>query len=62
MHLLTNKRYITYQTGFSLGRLGHAHGGTSGYRGGGGGGGGGGWGVKNFSPKIQPDLVCDLLT
>ena len=26
VYLLTNKRYITYQTGFSFGRLGHAQG------------------------------------
>ena len=26
VNLLTNERYITYQTGFSLGRLGHAQG------------------------------------
>ena len=26
MYLLTNERYITYQTGFSFGRLGHAKG------------------------------------
>ena len=26
MYLLTNKRYITYQTGFSYGHLGHAKG------------------------------------
>ena len=32
VYLLTNDRYITYQTGFSFGRLGHAQGGTLGYR------------------------------
>ena len=26
VYLLTNERYITYQTGFSFGRLGHAQG------------------------------------
>ena len=26
MYLLTNERYITYQTGFSFGHLGHAQG------------------------------------
>ena len=30
VYLLTNERYITYQTGFSFGRLGHAHGGDLG--------------------------------
>ena len=36
MILLTNERYITYQTGFSFGRLGHSRRGPWGYRGGGG--------------------------
>ena len=54
--LLTNERYKTNQTGFSFGRLGHAPrvglGGTV-----------GGWGVStNFFQKIQPDLVCEVLT
>ena len=50
MYLLTNERYITYQTGFSFGPLGHL-----GYR--------GGWGVKKiFFYEIQPDLLCELLT
>ena len=56
---LTNERYKTYQTGFSFDCLGHApgvgHGGTVE-------GGGGGGGVKNVFSKIQPDLVCELLT
>ena len=48
--LLTNERYITYQTGFSFGRLGHAQAWDLGAP--------WGWGSKNFSPEIQPDLVC----
>ena len=55
MYLLTNERYITYQRGFSLRRLGHAQGWDFGVL----------WGVggqKIFFPKIQPDLVCELLT
>ena len=56
MCLLTNKRYKTYQTGFSFGRLGHALGvglgGTVGV---------GGFGVF-FSSEVTPDLVCELLT
>ena len=55
MYLLTNERYITYQTGFSSDRWGHA-------QGGGPGGTVGGWGSKKFFPEIQPDLVCELLT
>ena len=55
MCLLRNKRYKTYQTGFSFGRLGHALGvglgGTVGVQ----------W-SKNFFSEIQPDLVCELLT
>ena len=53
--LLRNKRYKTYQTGFSFGRLGHAQGvGLGGtVR---------GWGVKIFFSEIQPDLVCELHT
>ena len=54
VYLLTNERYITYQTGFSFGHLGHAKGSDLGVP----------WGVggkKNF-PEIQPDLVCELLT
>ena len=57
--LLTNERYKKYPTGFSFHRLGHAPG-------------VGLWGIvrgwrvtfppKNFSPQIQPDLVCELLT
>ena len=38
MYLLTNERYIAYQTGFSFGRLVHAKGWDLGYCGGGGGG------------------------
>ena len=55
VYLLTNERYITYQTGFSFGRLGHAQGWDLGVP----------WGVrvsKKCFPKIQPDLVCELLT
>ena len=44
MWLLTNDRYITYQTGFSFGRLGHAPGvGLLGYW---------GWGQKFNSSKF----------
>ena len=54
--LLTNERYKTYQTGFSFGLLGHAPGaGLGGYHGGLG-------GQIFFFSKIQPDLVCELLT
>ena len=42
MILLTNERYITYQTGFSFGPLGHAQAWDLGVSWGGGGGGGGG--------------------
>ena len=48
--LLTNEKYITYQTGFSFGRLGHAQASDLGVP--------WGWGVKFFFPEIQPDLVC----
>ena len=34
VYLLTNEIYITYQTGFSFGRLGQAQGWDLGYRGG----------------------------
>ena len=53
MYLLTNERYITYQTSFSFGRLGHAQGWDLGVL----------WGAKKkcFS-EILPDLVCKLLT
>ena len=51
MYLLTNERYITYQTGFSFGHLGHAQGRDLGVP----------WGSTFFS-KILPDLVCELLT
>ena len=51
--LLTNERYKTYQTGFSFGRLGHTP--RVGLR-----GTLGVWG--HFFTKIQPDLVCELLT
>ena len=51
MCLLTN---ITYQSGFSFSRLGHAPRAGLGML--------GEWGQKfNFS-KIQPNLVCELLT
>ena len=53
MYLLTNDRYITYQTGFSFGHLGHAKGWDLGVP----------WGVGGgqiFFPEIQPDLVCEL--
>ena len=43
VYLLANERYITYQTGFSFCRLGHAQGLDLGIMWGGGGG-GGGWG------------------
>ena len=47
VYLLTNKRYITYHTGFSFGRLVHAQGWDLGVP----------WGVKkNFFSEIQPDL------
>ena len=53
MCLLTNERYKTYQTGSSIGRLGHVPGvglrGTVGV----------GEGQKNS--EIQPELVCELL-
>ena len=56
VYLLTNKRYITYLTGFLFGRLGHAQESDLGVprRGGG--------GQKIFLCKIQTDLVCELLT
>ena len=50
-YLLTYERYITYQTGFSFGHLGHAQGWDLGVP----------WGLggqKNFFSEIQPDLVC----
>ena len=59
MYLLTNERYITYQMGFSFGRLGHAQGWDLGVPLGVGGGGGG---SKNLFSEIQPHLVCELLT
>ena len=46
VYLLTNERYITYQTGFSFGRLGHAQGWDLGVQ----------WGVggqKNIFPKFN---------
>ena len=54
VYLLTNERYITYLTGFSFGRLGHAQGWDFGVL----------WGGQTFffSSEIQPDLVCELLT
>ena len=51
VYLLTYERYLTYQTGFSFGRLGHAQGWDFGVP----------WGLggpKNFFSEIQPDLVC----
>ena len=57
MCLLTNERYISYQMGFSFGRLGHAPG-----LGLGGTGRGGGGEVKEFFSEIQQNLVCELLT
>ena len=56
MCLLTNERYISYQMGFSFGRLGHAPGLGLG------GTGRGGGGVKEFFSEIQQNLVCELLT
>ena len=53
VYLLTNERYITNQTGFSFGRLGHAQGCDLGVPGGGGGGGGWGWGSKFFFPNFN---------
>ena len=55
MYLLTNEIYITYQTGFSFGRLGQAQGWDLGVLLGVG-------GKKNFFSEIQPDFVCELLT
>ena len=52
VYLLTNERYITNQTGFSFGRLGHAQGWDLGVLLGGGGG-GGGWGSKIFFPNFN---------
>ena len=50
MYLLTNEIYITYQTGFSFGRLGQAQGWDLGYR--------GGLGVtKIFFPKFN-QILC----
>ena len=56
VYFLTNERYITYQTRFSFDPLGHAQGWDLGVPWGIGGG------VKNFFHKIQPDMVCELLT
>ena len=50
-YLLTYERYITYQTRFSFGHLGHAQGWDLGVP----------WGLgakKFFFSEIQPDLVC----
>ena len=55
VYLLTNERYVTYQTGFSFGRLGHAQGWDLGVPLGVG-------GQNNFLSEIQPDMVCELLT
>ena len=55
VYLLTNERYITYQTGFTFGHRGHAQGWDFGVP----------WGVgksKLFFPEIQSDLVCELIT
>ena len=46
VYLLTNERYITNQTGFSFGRLGHAQGWDLGVP-------WGGWGSKNFFPNFN---------
>ena len=55
MYLLTNERYITYQTRLSFGHLVMPRDGTWGYH--------GGLGVKKiFFSEIQPDLLCELLT
>ena len=54
--LLANERYIIYQTGYSFGGLGHAPGMGLG------GTGRGGGGSKNYFFRIQPILVCELLT
>ena len=53
VYLLSNERYITYQTGFSFGHLGHAQGWGLGVP----------WGVGGqfFFSEIQPDLVFELL-
>ena len=53
--LLTNGRYQTNQTGFSLGCLGHVPQGR-------GLGVHWGFGVKKKFSEIQPELVCELLT
>ena len=53
--LLTNERYKTYKTVFSLGRLGHAQGVEL-------------WeiqqglGVKNDFSEIHPNLMCEFFT
>ena len=53
--ILTNEISITYQTGFSLHRLGHAPGEEH-------------WGTRGcrlkivFFYEIQPNVVCELLT
>ena len=52
MYLLTNERYITDQTGFSFGGLGHAQGSDLG-------GTVGGLVVNILFSEIQPDLVCE---
>ena len=52
VYLLTNVSYITYQTGFSFGRLGHAQGWDLGVPLGVGGG------QNIFFSEIQQDLVC----
>ena len=49
---LTNERYITYETGFSFGRLGHTQGWDLGVS----------WGLGSFFYEIQPDLMCELLS
>ena len=48
VYLLTNERYITNQTGFSFGRLGHAQGWDLGVP-----WGGGGWGSNFFFPNFN---------
>ena len=54
MYLLTNERYITYQTGFLFGRVSHAQGWDLGVP--------LGVGGKKIFSDIQPDFVCELLT
>ena len=51
--IFSQMKYITYQTGFSFGRLGQAQGWDLGVP----------WGVGGKKKsEIQPDFVCELLT